>query len=35
MKNVQRFYDWMIMCKIDLSDNEQVEKAIQKIPLYD
>lgn len=35
MKNVQRFYEWMIMCGIDLSDNEAVDRAIQKIPLYD
>jgi hypothetical protein len=35
MKNVNRFYEWMIMCGIDTSSNEEVERAIQKIPLYD
>lgn len=36
MKNVERFYKWLQMCKnIHLADNEAVEKAIQKIPIYD
>jgi hypothetical protein len=34
MKNVERFYKWLEMCKnVHLADKDQVERAIQKIPL--
>lgn len=31
--NLERFYEWLLMCgNVHLADNEQLEKAFNKIP---